>query len=120
MDMKKFNIGDRVIIRDYGSRTSEDNARNIEATVIKVGTKYVTVETCWGGRYQFGNDLNKPHYLTMKSQYCSHNKLFLSEQAYEDWVESENLWKELREYFGRFTTDLTIDQIKRIKEIISE
>lgn len=120
MDMKTFKIGDNVIIRDYGSRISEDNARNIEATVVKIGKKYITARTSWGGEYQFHNELNKTYYLTMKSTVSAENKLFHSEQDYEDWAESKELYKELINYFGKFYTDLTLDQLKRIKEIIDE
>ena len=120
MDMKTFKIGDEVIIRDYGSRTSEDNARNMTATVTKIGKKYVTVQTYWGGEYQFHNELNKTYYLKMKSVVSTENKLFKSEQDYLDWAESEELYKELRNYFGKFYTDLTIDQLRRIKAIIEE
>ena len=120
MDMKAFKIGDEVIIRDYGSRTSEDNARNITAIVTKIGKKYVTVQTSWGSEYQFHNERNRTYYLAMKSFVSSENKLFHSEQDYLDWVESEELYKELRNYFGRFYTDLTIDQLRRIKAITEE
>lgn len=120
MDIKAFKIGDEVIIRDYGSRISEDNARNITAVVTKIGKKYVIVQTSWGGEYQFHNELNKTYYLKMKSTVSTENKLFRSEQDYLDWVESESIYRELREYFNKFYTDLTLDQLRRIKAIIEE
>ena len=121
MNIKDFKVEDTVYIRDYGYRTNEDHATMEEATVIKVTNKYVTVKTSrFGGELKFHNEQNRIYYLVEKVNFGSGNKLFHTMQDYNDWVESENLYKEIRSYFGTFYTTLNVDQLHRIKDIIYE
>ena len=121
MDIKKFKVGEIVYIRDYGYRSDESKATMKEATVTKVANKYVTVKTShFEDEYKFHDEQRRIYYLVEKVSAGSGNKLFHTMQDYDDWVESEQLYKEIRSCFGTFYTNLTLDQLRRIKEILVE
>lgn len=121
MDIKKFKVGETVYIRDYGYRSDEAKATMKEATVTKVANKYVTVKTdSFGGEYKFHDEQRKLYYLVEKVTAGSGNKLFHTLQDYEDWVESEQLYAEIRSCFRNYYTNLTLDQLERIKKVIEE
>lgn len=41
-------------------------------------------------------------------------------QDLNDWKESEYLYNDIRSFFDRFCTNLTLNQLRRIKDIIDE
>lgn len=121
MNIKKFKVGETVYIRDYGYRSNEADATMEEATVTKVTNKYVTVKTgSFDTEYKFHDEQKRLYYLVEKVTDGSGNKLFHTKQDYEDWVESEKLYTEIRSCFRNYYTNLTLDQLKRIKKIIEE
>ena len=121
MNIKKFKVGETVYIRDYGYRSNEASATMKEATVTKVTNKYVTVKTgSFDTEYKFNDEQKRLYYLVERVTTGSGNKLFHTMQDYEDWVESDQLYVEIRSCFRNYYTNLTLDQIKRIKKIIEE
>ena len=121
MNIKKFKVGETVYIRDYGYRSNEASATMKEATVTKVTNKYVTVKTgSFGTEYKFHDEQKRLYYLVEKVTTGSINKLFHTMKDYDDWVESEQMYAEIRSCFRNFYTTLTLDQLKRIKKIIKE
>lgn len=122
MNIKDFKVGDTVYILDYRYRSDISEAIVEKALVTKVGRKYVSAKPNkylhFDIEYKFHDNLNKVYYLA--SNDTMENKLFRSIQDLNDWKESEALYKEVRSFFGCFYTNLTLDQLRRIKDIIDE
>lgn len=128
MKIKDFKVGDRVIVRDYHGRTSEENATMREMVVVKVGTKRVTVQYPDGHGYtevfcngEYGNYSEFCLIEATVNGFSGDNKLFRSEEDFKLWQESNELDRELRNVFSVCNVnDLTLDQKRRIKAIIDE
>jgi hypothetical protein len=101
-----FNIGQTVYF------TSSYRSKGlIEGNVTKVGRKYVTVNN----RDQFEIET-----LREKIEYGSAGVLYLSKQIYLDEQELDNNVRKLREVFSHWRASVTLDQTRRILEILSE
>lgn len=128
MKIKDFKVGDRVVMRDYHGRTSEENATMREMVVVKVGTKRITVQYPDGYGYTEvfcnGDGGNYSEFCLVEATvngFRGDNKLFRSEEDFKLWQESKELDNELRNIFSGYRIkDLTFDQKKRIKAIIDE
>ena len=122
MNIKNFKVGDTVYILDYHYKEDISNATIEEAVVTGVGRKYVSVKLSeylhFNTDYKFHNELNKVYYLT--SNDTRKNKLFRSMQDLYDWRESEDLYRDVRSFFGSVNNNLTLDQLRRIKNIVDE
>lgn len=122
MNIKNFKVGDTVYILDYHYCRDISKATVKEAVVTGVGRKYVSVKPAeylhFNTEYKFHDDLNKVYYLT--SNDSQENKLFRSMQDLDDWKESEDLYKEVTSFFRSYYTNLTLNQLRRIKGIIDE
>lgn len=122
MNINNFKVGDTVYILDYHFSGTISKATVEEAVVTGVGRKYVSVKPAqylqFDTEYKFHNDLNKVYYLASKDN--REDKLFRSMQDLDDWKESEDLYKEVRSFFGCYYTNRTLDQLRRIKNIIDE
>lgn len=123
MNIKDFKVGDTVFVRDYNYRSEEDTAKMREAVVTKVGRSIVYVkykDFPYGSDYRFANEPEREYYLTQKVDAGTQNKLFRSMSDCEDWIESEKLYRDIRGYFHTYYTDLTLDQLRRIKSVLEE
>lgn len=119
MNIKDFKVGDTVYIRDYNFRSNEDQAVMVEATVTKVGRSLVHVKEKYGVDYKFCNEPDRPYYLTQRIDAGTANKLFKSMQDYYDWKTSEETYRFIRGYFSTFYTNLTLDKLMQINNIIT-
>lgn len=119
MNIKNFKVGDTVYILEYHYNS---DAIVETAVVTRVGRKYVSVKPSkylhFDLEYKFHNDLNNVYYLI--SNGTGKNKLFRSMQDLDDWKESEDLYKEVSRFFWYVSANLTLDQLRRIKNIIDE
>lgn len=89
-----------------------------EVTVAKVGRKYVTICEERGARFFLNNDTDSC--LTQDVDAGAPNYLFLSKQAYDDYVESIELFRWLSHRFTYTRKRLPLETMRRIKEIIEE
>lgn len=92
--------------------------RNDEVYVIE---KFDKIKNC----YVFWNVVStykeaKDHIYKLTSNDTQENKLFRSVQDLDDWKESEYLYNDIRIFFDSFYNNLTLDQLRRIKNIIDE
>ena len=128
MNIKDFKVGDRVVMRDYHGRTSEEKATMREMVVVKVGTKRVAVQNPDGRGYTrvFCNGERGSYdefclVEAIVNGFKGDDKLFRSEEDFKLWQESAELDRELRNIFSGYKIhELTFDQKKRIKAIIDE
>jgi len=110
ISIKDFKVGDTVVIYNtYYKRTQQ-------ATVEKVGVKYVT--TTGGWPHQFYKPDYCTNHLVLKSQTTAEDLLFKSEKDLQEYLERIKLIRWLR--FDLKYNQLSLDQLKRIKKITEE
>jgi hypothetical protein len=102
----------------YKNSNIED--RIFQGDVIKVGRKYITVKFDECKEYQFSiEDDYKNTYTAGGSDY----QLYLTKQDIFDEIEAENINSEIQTAFGSYGRNngtFTLDQLRRIKDIINE
>lgn len=88
-----------------------------EGDVISVGRKYITVKFGWEtGKFEIDNN-----YLKKVSYGSNDHLLYKDIQEVKDEREAKNIEMSLRDIFDRYSgTNLTLDQLRRIKNIIEE
>lgn len=117
MTIKDFTVGEKLYIRKY-NRYPEPHFDVSVGTVKKIGRKYIDVEL------EFSN-----HKFKIDSMY--ENRLLCRDNGYEEYTLYKNEtaakeydeWKELKSWFYKLTTsstNLSLDQLRRIKEIVEE
>lgn len=85
-----------------------------EGIVTKVGRKYFHVKPEIGGNMKFGL-----HNFREISDYQPEYRVFLTKQDMDEFAERYILDKNIREAFY-LKTNYTLDQLRRIKQIIDE
>ncbi|MBP1309120.1 hypothetical protein JOD82_002140 [Paenibacillus sp. 1182] len=118
--MKQYQFKkEQKVYLTLGVNRSRDNKKEyIEGVVTKLGRKYVTVKIGYS-EYQF--DLTNR--LKQKTEYAQDYYLYETLEDLIDEKERDKLEAELASYFSstyHFEGKLTLDQMQRIKEIISE
>lgn len=108
MNIKQFKVGDKVLVVDRMSKSSNNNA--LPKIISKVGNKFVYI-----GRTAYYLEDKASLYLTEKRDYWGlPNMLFAT-------IEDYNLWKEECELSGWKwrvkDLPLTVDQLRRMKQI---
>ena len=108
-----MKIGQKIYFKpiNNAARGSRDI---IETTVSKIGRKYFECEGMWSIKF-FIDTLGDN-----SGQYCSSYKGYLSKQDILDEEESEKILRILQKEFDRFTSNLNLDQLRRINDIINE
>jgi hypothetical protein len=115
--MKKTNneivVGMTVYLKpiNNAARRSKDVQEGI---VSKVGRKYFEVEGFYRTKFSIDE-------LIEVSEYAPDWKVYLSKQELLDEQEFENLLRDIRLFFSNYgKVNLTLDQLRKIKVIISE
>ncbi|WP_339193965.1 hypothetical protein MKY95_19370 [Paenibacillus sp. FSL P4-0176] len=114
-----MKTGDTVYLKAVGNRARNHKSPEIAEYVIdKIGRKYFDVRSV----------KNKNTIITFeivtkrqRTNYEPDWKLYFSKQEILDEEETKRITSNLRERFGRYgTVDLTLDQLRRIEQIINE
>lgn len=118
MTIKDFKVGQTVyIIGDF--RTQKDRFRSIEAEVVKVGRKYVTISGNWGLQFK-GTAASRP-YLIEHTEVGAPRLLFPSREAVDEYREREELKTWVRTAAGWEKIDrYTLAQLREVKKILKE
>lgn len=118
MKQYSFNAGQKVYLTLGINKARYDKSEYVEGEVTKVGRKYVTVKVGYRD-YQF--DLTDE--LRQKTDYTQDYYLYESLEVLTDEKERYKLADDLNLYFSSsysIKNKLSLDQMQRIKEIISE
>lgn len=114
IQLSDFHVGQTVVIVENQRRGAV-----YQATVAKVGRKYVTTAGRWGQQFYVNNP--KDPYLVEKSIYGAASRLYPSEENYQQAVEKSALEQQIRRSLDwPYISKLTLDQLRRIKAIIEE
>ena len=101
------------------ARSRPQKLRKVE--VIKVGRKYFE---CLSLEYANSPHMAAKYYTdgwTEKTDYSPNSQLYESKQEYEDELEADAITLEIREIFSGYgPVKLTLEQLRKIKEIIKE
>lgn len=118
MDIKKFVVGQTAyVIGDGSSRKMKHEYT--EATVTKVGRVYVTVKIAGNWPMMFQDEGTHDPFLIEKTEYGGKRMLFQSKKDVEEWVERQELKRELRTALDWSNIDrLSIEQLRYIKKVI--
>ena len=120
---KDFKVGQQVACKYAGNLARKNKGYGL-GTVSKVGTKLVTVVFSEGSKgIQFIlEDKDERDYLFQKTNYLADYELFPSEQAYFDYEEKIEKLGKIKTIVNGFygNCNLTVDQVRRIYEIIKE
>lgn len=108
---KDFTIGQMVW---YSKIDNRRNEKLFEAEVIKVGRKYVTVKRK-GYSIEIEFEISS---LRVKAEYIKKDRLYFSEDEFQEDLERKSNILKLRNY--NFTDDLTLEQTRKLLEILSE
>ncbi|MEC4565390.1 hypothetical protein L8C07_05485 [Paenibacillus sp. CMAA1739] len=109
-----MNIGDKVYLKAVGNMAVKykDQLLIKETKITKVGRKYFEVD---GVKFKMENKEQET------GGYTADWKLYFSKQEILDEQEFQKLESDIRSKFNAFgKLDLTLDQLKRINEIINE
>ncbi|MGD6876855.1 hypothetical protein [Bacillus infantis] len=99
-----------------GVNTARYNKAIQVGKIEKVGRKYLEVSFGGYNKYKYYKED-----LKQVTEYATDYYLYLSKQDILDEEESELLVNDFRKMFGGYgKVDLTLDQLRRIKEIVSE
>lgn len=88
MKLSDFKVGQPVFVMGDG-HTQKTRFQVNEATVVKVGRKYVTISGSWG--LQFGVFSEGLPYLSEKTDVGTPRRLFPSKEAVDEFCEREQL-----------------------------
>ncbi|WP_444559018.1 beta barrel domain-containing protein [Bacillus stercoris] len=115
-----IKVGSTVYLKPINNAARYGRKDILEKVVLKKGRKYFyvgnTVET--ETRRMFKFSLEDMREVT---EYSPDWELYLSKQEIIDKEEKKKLMSDIRSVFDRWSTaDLTLDQLRRVHEIISE
>lgn len=114
-----MQVGDKVYLKAAGNNARYDKEVRIEEYIIrKIGRKYFEVSSkeheTWTIKFNLEN--NK-----QVTNYSADWILYFSKQEIIDEIETDNLTREIRNRFDSWSkVNLTLDQLRRIVEIIRE
>ncbi|GAV11344.1 hypothetical protein [Paenibacillus sp. NAIST15-1] len=118
MSKNNFEVGKKVYLSLGINKSRYSSVDYVEGEVTKVGRKYVTVKI---GITQYQFDLTDN--LRQKTDYAEDYYLYESLEELLDEKRREELARHLSVYFSgsyNIKNKLTLDQMQRIKDIISE
>lgn len=118
MNTKAFKVGQTAFVMWDGY--NQRNKYSItEATVVKVGRKYVTAGNSWG--MQFKETADCRPYLIEHLERGTPRLLFPSKEAVDVYIERENLKNWVRVMAGWDKIDrYTVEQLRAVKKILEE
>ena len=109
----KLKVGQKVFLKEIFGRSPQDKEL-IKTNIAKVGNKYFTVSDSWRGRFHIDKMMHDG------GQYSPKYKAYLSEKEILDENLSIGLIAKIRSIIGQYgKTDLTLDQMKQIINIIA-
>ena len=122
MTIKDFNIGDKVFVRDYNFRTNESTAVMKEATVTKVGKKFVSITYGYGKDTQFGIISQENEFYLEENTQGTRNKLFKSMNDVDNWIERMTIERYLKDLFDSSykINNISLEKLRQIKSICME
>lgn len=113
----KISVGQTICLKPVGNMTRHLNGNILDAIrevkVTKVGRKYFYTD-------RFNNKKFSLEEMRDVSEYSAEWKVYLSKQDIIDEIECDKLAYKIRCQIGSYgKTNLTLDQLRRINEIIS-
>lgn len=115
ISIKDFKVGETAYLLT-GNRTRELRP----VTILKVGKKYVTVREVYLER-KYGEEDYSPDALVEKTEFGSADLLFVSEQAYKDYLEKLELEKWLQNTVARYgRLNFSLEQLRKVKAILEK
>lgn len=110
----EITVGMKLYLDPVNNEARYGNDKILEVEVTKVGRKYFYVEPLTENKFSLDT-------LEEVSDYAEDYKVYFTEQEILDGRERDKLYSEIGMKFGTFSNkDLTITQLRRIKEIIRE
>jgi hypothetical protein len=110
----KLEIGQKLFLKPVNNRARYGNNEIKEATVSKVGRKYFEVSELSRTKFEIDS-------LREVSEYVPDWEVYFSKQQILDEDEINKLTSDFRLFFTRFDQPkLSLEQLRKIKEIISE
>ena len=118
----RIKAGTKCYLKAQGNEAQRRKGKPIdelifEAAIIKVGKKYFTVKCgCRDIKYSLED-------FTEVTNYCSDWKFYFSKQDILDEMEIDNLERDIRNRFsgyGKNSSKLSLNQLRRITDIINE
>lgn len=118
MTIKEFHVGQTVFL--MGERRGlKTQYTTTQATVAKVGRKYVTINDAWGR--QFGETSDHRPYLREHKDNGTPLMLFPSQEAVDTYIEHEELKKWVREAADWSKIDrYSLEQLREVKRILEQ
>jgi len=118
MTIKEFHVGQTVFLMDE-RRGLKDQYTTTQATVAKVGRKYVTINDVWGRQFKETHD-RRP-YLYEHKDAGTPLMLFPSQEAVDTYIEHEELKKWVRYAASWSKIDrYTLEQLREVKRILEQ
>lgn len=121
MTVKEFKVGQSVVIVGDGGRRYTAHEGKVDATVTKVGRKFVFVRPIEGGyetKYRICND-ERLGYLIEETEIGMPRLLFPSPEAANLYIEKEELKLWLIEAAGWDSAQrYTLEQLREVKRIL--
>jgi len=120
MDKRNVTIGQTVYLAPSDNKIRRGAPQIVEGTIITVGKKYYTIKTKYDlhREYKFGMED-----LKQQTDYSPDYYLYFDKQELLDDKEAAALRKKFNRFFewsGNRQTRLTLEQLRRINEIITE
>lgn len=120
MNKDQLSIGQKVYLKPINNAARYGNKEINEKTILKIGRKYFSVgeEGQTNERFMTKFEIEDLREVT---DYSPDWEVYFSEQEILDEEEFNEIARDIRLKFGSYgKLDLTMDQLRRIKEIINE
>lgn len=116
----KLSVGQKVYLKPINNAARYGDKELKEQVIKKIGKKYFFVGSEESNNERFWTKFSIEE-LREVSNYSPDWELYFSKQEILDEQESDKLTSKIRNKFGSYgRLDLTLDQLRRIEEIISE
>ncbi|WP_299831419.1 hypothetical protein [uncultured Metabacillus sp.] len=120
MSKDKIIVGQKVYLKPVNNAARYGNKEIREQEIVKVGRKYFFVGSKGEARERWMIKFSIED-LRQVTEYANDWELYFSEQEILDEEETEEIWNDLRLIFGSYgRPTLSLDKLRRIKEIVSE